>query len=395
MVTVPSANVSTRKHLKNTPIINFRIVNLDAGQYRRQIEHFEYYWGLQKGDIDLASPMNHIELRSDMIKKLHEGEWTFMPTAATLDKMFKLAEHNSNTAVGSRKNCLIEFPDQEYEYDVVPLGMIEHGRTILYVHDGARATAYRAPYSDFPRIRTRAHPYFVSFMASENLDENAPLVMPIEKAKPLANSVGRIVSCWIKEPPSAFLIGQDVWKPHRHPLSDDGEETCVALQDSSQGNAPLKRLRKTTHAPCAQPKTVVCHKPYARYGKRPLRTRGSALPCSRVVLSGEGSNHYDLADLRGWVDKASREATRRATSWPAGWLTQESRRDAVLAQYRTESVRDAEDALHPQSTYNGGGLVLGDGQDRSRFSSNNWAMRAHDVCLWTLKNPYVGIKHLQ
>ena len=25
-----------------------------------QIEHFEYYWGLQKGDLDLGSPLNHI-----------------------------------------------------------------------------------------------------------------------------------------------------------------------------------------------------------------------------------------------------------------------------------------------------------------------------------------------
>ena len=39
----------------------------------------------------------------------------------------------------------------------------------------------------------------------------------------------RIVSCWMKEPPEEWYMGADVWKPHRHPLGDDGGEARASL----------------------------------------------------------------------------------------------------------------------------------------------------------------------
>ena len=53
--------------------------------------------------------------------------------------------------------------------------------------------------------------------------------MPEKKGRALMTSVGRIVECWVKTPSEEFLIGPDVWKPHRHPLSDDGAEVRAAL----------------------------------------------------------------------------------------------------------------------------------------------------------------------
>ncbi|TRM63429.1 hypothetical protein BD626DRAFT_271730 [Schizophyllum amplum] len=55
----------------------------------RQIHHIEYYWGLQKGDLSLGSPLNHVELRSDMAEKLYDLGWVLMPTQ-TLPSIIRL-----------------------------------------------------------------------------------------------------------------------------------------------------------------------------------------------------------------------------------------------------------------------------------------------------------------
>ncbi|KAI5886897.1 uncharacterized protein SCHCODRAFT_0237694 [Schizophyllum commune H4-8] len=362
------------------------------------IEHFEYYWGMQKGELDLESPLNHIELRLDMSERLRSGDWTLIPTPETLGSMLRMAEYNKTAPIHARKHYLLEFPAQEYEYDVIPLCMLEEKPPTLYVHGGARPKTYRPPYKDLPRIRSSAHPFFVVWVASEQIDMNASSYLPEEDAQRLTDALGDIVDCWDKQPPEAFLIGPDVWKQHRHPLSDDGQEADAALRDSRKDNVLIaSNTRKTTRAPCRQPKTVAKAKPYARYDDRRAADRGSALPRPGIqsVERPEGYIAYDLPDLRTWNDRARIESTSTSLSWSSTWLHDEAASDDVLARYRRESARDAEDALHPQSTINGGGLVLGRGEDRSRFSSNNWAMRACGVCLWTLDNPYDVIKEIQ
>ncbi|KAL1660591.1 hypothetical protein GGF50DRAFT_130162 [Schizophyllum commune] len=363
-----------KNSLQNNPIVTHRIIDLDAGQYRRQIEYFEYYWGMEKGDLNLDSQMNHIE--------------------HTLDSMYELAQYNATAPLEARKCFLDAFPVKEYEYDVVPLRMLTKKRATLYAHGGAHLRAFQAPFENFPRIKSRAHPFFVIFMASERLDATAICVMPTDRAKLLIRAAGRIVDQWSDEPPSAFLIGRDVWKQHRHPLSDDGQEARTALENSRAVNFSPVRLRRSTRAPCRQQKVATSSKPYTRYDFRPAHARGSAL--SRPGLeSGEEDARvmYDIADLRAWVDKIERR--RGASTWPANWIDKEAADDDMLARYRRESVRDADDALHPQTTYNGGGVILGVSQDRSRFSSNNWAMRAFETCLWTPGNPYDEIDRPQ
>ncbi|KAI5826234.1 hypothetical protein K523DRAFT_375153 [Schizophyllum commune Tattone D] len=361
MNAISSSSLSTRRSVKNSPII----------------EHFEYYWGMERGDLSLDSQMNHIKLRSDMVQGLRDSNWVFMPTQDTLQAMYELVQYNMTAPVEARKRFLDVFPDKEYEYDVIPLCMNLKKRAALYAHGGTHIKAFQAPFADLPRIKSRAHPFFVVFMSSELLDGCAVHVLPMDRADLLMCSAGRIVSCWMKEPPAAFLVGPDVWKQHRHPLSDDGQEARTALGDSRKVNVSPMRLRRSTRAPCRQQKVAASVKPYARYDVRPTRTRGSALPRSGFE-SGEEDDHlaYDIADLRAWVDKVERR--RGASSWPATWIDKEAADDDMLACYRRESARDADDALHPKTTHSGGGVALV-GHDRSRYSSNNWAMRTCDT----------------
>ncbi|KAI4521686.1 hypothetical protein K525DRAFT_247570 [Schizophyllum commune Loenen D] len=96
MSVVVSQNISTCKEMQDLPVTNFRLVDLDPGIYRRQIEHFEYYWGLEKGQVDLSSPVNHVELRQDMAEKLEECDWVLMPTQETIRMVHALAEYNTS-----------------------------------------------------------------------------------------------------------------------------------------------------------------------------------------------------------------------------------------------------------------------------------------------------------
>ncbi|KAL1756885.1 hypothetical protein FB107DRAFT_289775 [Schizophyllum commune] len=378
MSSIPSEAISTCQSMRS-PVVNHRLVALDEGAYRRQIEHFEYHWGMQKGELDLHSPLNHIQLREDMVSSLNDLEWILMPTKATLNAMYRMAEYNQSADIHSRKHFLTEFPEEEYEYDFVPLYYLKH-RHALYVDRGSTVKPCRAPYRTLPRIRSRAHPFFVAFLADCQLDRCAAIVMPEAKARLLMRSVGRIVCCWMAEPPSEFLNGREaIWRTHRHPLSDDGRDTCPPLQNSTRGNdAPGVRTRSMTRAPCRQAKTrAAAPKPYARLNPRPARDRGSALP-----RPGRDSDDEDEQDSF-WEPWAIRE-------WRANILARapqlppdaKSRRDDMLARYRREPPRDARDALDPDnSNFCSSGLIIGNGVDWSGYSSNNWAKHIYNKCL--------------
>ncbi|KAL1713960.1 hypothetical protein EV715DRAFT_210573 [Schizophyllum commune] len=397
MASILSDAFSTNKKIHGCPVVNHTILDLDPGQYRRQIEHYEYYWGLEKGDINLESPLNHIQLRADMSERLKKREWVFMPTPDTLKAIHCMAVHNKTASIHERRHCLRELPAQEYEYDFVPLHLLDcGGHPPLYVKHGRSSRAIRAPYTSMPRIRSQAHPLFVIFMASRILNSSCALVMPEDQAKALMSPLSKIILCWLNEPPEEWYMGADVWRPHRHPLSDDGCEVRTTLCASRKGNVAQEgKVRRSTRAPCRQPKTKAraTSKPYARLDARHPSQRTSALPYPGVESGDdlEGGMARDRADIIAWIDDAassqvggvaSRRRTRASCSWPSTWLEAEEKEDAELASYRRERARDADNALNPTTNVLlSSGLIIGNGIDWSGYSSNNWAYRIHGVCL--------------
>ncbi|KAL1734980.1 hypothetical protein EV714DRAFT_268251 [Schizophyllum commune] len=394
MTVINSDAFSTARETHEYSIVNHRIVDLDQGQYRRQIEHFEYYWGLQKGDIDLESPLNHMQLRADMSERLRKREWVCMPTPQTLRAICEMAQHNKIAGSHERRHCLEELPSQDHEYDFVPLHLLDcGGHPPLYVKHGRSTRAIRAPYNSMPRIRSQAHPLFVLFMASQILNCTGALVMPEDQAKALMSPLARIILCWINEPPEEWYMGADVWRPHRHPLSDDGCEVRATLCTLRKGNATQEgKVRRSTRAPCRQSKTKVttASKPYARLDVCHPSKRTSTLPYPGVKSGDdlEGSVSRDPLEVRAWVDDlattgaAPRRRTRASSSWSSTWLEAEEKEDAELASYRRECARDADNALNPTTNVLlSSGLIISNGIDWSGYSSNNWAYRIHGVCL--------------
>ena len=87
------------------------------------MEHFEYYWGLRKGELDLATSLNHVErelhvsgrtrealltlssiVRSDMAELFREGAWTLVHTKQVLNKISTLGDANSNVRNARLRN---------------------------------------------------------------------------------------------------------------------------------------------------------------------------------------------------------------------------------------------------------------------------------------------------
>ena len=85
------------------------------------MEHFEYYWGLGKGELSLDTELNHIQrvvnrlahlilsdssfvVRQDMADKLDCQEWAIMPSQDALDAMVALSKYNASQAVNARRH---------------------------------------------------------------------------------------------------------------------------------------------------------------------------------------------------------------------------------------------------------------------------------------------------
>ncbi|KAL1742951.1 hypothetical protein HDZ31DRAFT_42111 [Schizophyllum fasciatum] len=382
MSAVPSDAISTVNNLRDCAVVSKRLVALDQGQYRRQIQHFEYYWGLRKGEIDLASPLNHILLREDMAKRLDDIGWTILPTPETLEAMYRMAQHNQSSGMHSRRNLMEEISGQEFEYDFVPLHILDHRRLPLYVDYGTSIKSLRKPFKSMPRIKSSAHPLFVLFMTFDQLNLSAAVVMPVKQAKAMLMSVGRIVWCWVKEPPAEFLVGPGIAARHRHPLSDAGCEDAPVPRGAKRNSTSSKpRVRKVTQAPCKQRKAAAAAKPYARLDPRPPRARKSALPIAGVE-SDDDRLPYPTPDLRAWLVAVTSSGDDSAAPRGPSWSEGEAGHDDMLTRYRAERTRDADNALDPlTNVLMRSGLIFGDGLDWSAYSSNNWAKRIHGVCL--------------
>ncbi|KAL1742938.1 hypothetical protein HDZ31DRAFT_83781 [Schizophyllum fasciatum] len=382
---VDSHFVSTCQNMNDVPVINYRLVDLDAGRYRRQLEYFEYHWGLKRGDLDLTTPLNHIMLRKDMAERMNDEGWILMPTKDTMGALLSLAEHNSSTSLSDRKAYTAYLPETEYEYEFVPLYMKERDRPRLYISDGATTKVFRAPYSRMPRIKARTHPLYVIFRANRAFSLH--ISKPRTKARLLGDATFDIVHHWTQCPPIEFLVGPNVWKEHRHPLSDDGSVVRDSLHTPVLERRSAYPTRNATKAPCRQARSnctrtsIYGHVPRAikRTCTQPHPQSGSSRlsDCSCDV---RGPDDH----VRGWVATVSGDSMDAPpASHSAKGLDQQ------LAHYQKETARDPRNALRVSLRYNVGGLVSRARApgDYSTFSSNDWARYLHRTCLWSSQPP--------
>ncbi|KAL1754383.1 hypothetical protein FB107DRAFT_291709 [Schizophyllum commune] len=387
---IPSTSMSTQENMDALPIVNYRLVDFDTSLYRRQVEHFEYYWGLQKGELDLDTPFNHIQLRSDMAKRLDENEWTIVPTKRTINAIIALSDFNKTADVHKRRRFTEVLPEQEYEYDFVPLHITQGDRPSMYLKRGSTTRTINKAYSKMPRIKSRAHPLFVVFRTDRDI-LSAYYTISKSKKDRLRDMTHAVLFRWQDCPPIEFLVGPDVWAKHRHPWSDDGSVARAQLSTCKPPPAkkPARAVRKSTRAPSPQHKTPQARPSVYDYARRPPPCPNSpVLPRStRASSSGSSASDADVefsaADLQDWLNSVKPEPK------PKRAFPSSPRRDAVLARYRKEPARSPANALRVSLLLVLGGLVAegSDGTNREVYTSNDWATIVHRTCLWSSNPP--------
>ncbi|TRM63440.1 hypothetical protein BD626DRAFT_402240 [Schizophyllum amplum] len=374
-IPIASSTISFQRDFKNVPLVDYRLMDFDAGRFRRQLHHFEYYWGLQKGEASLESSLNHIQLRSDMAASMDLRQWTLMPTKETLETVLALSEHNRTQEGHARRRYTEDLPETEYEYEFVPL-FTQQEQSTLYVNNGLATRAVRAPYTRMPRIKSRAHPLFVIFRSHQIL--MLFLYATGSKEEQLALTVSEIIYAWTEPPPPEFFVDRDLWKAHRHPLSDDGSVVHEAIYAAKtcrtrKGQPPV---RKSTKAPCPQPKR---RSPRHVVYERILRS-SPTLSIAGSSNSSDDDSFY-VPDPREWIETVNSEKNSTCDT-PIDVVN-----DRQLAAYRKENARDAKNVLRLHDTHDRRGIIIGAGDDHSGYTSNDWARYKYGTCLSSSKQP--------
>ena len=105
----------------------------------------------------------------------------------------------------------------------------------------------------------------------------------------------------------------------------------------------------------------------------------SALPLYRLSGHTESSSGLSEPELHDWMETARDQASMPPDS---------AADDRLLVEYQKERARDPDNALRLRNVYDLGGVITGPrGSDRSRYSSNDWAMHVFHTCLWTHRPP--------
>ncbi|KAF9263972.1 hypothetical protein L218DRAFT_958802 [Marasmius fiardii PR-910] len=120
---------------------------------------FEFALGFERrGQMDLDTPYNKIQLRSSMIKLLHTNAWALLPTLKVMKDVKKFHRANLECPVNERK-----FYTDEYEYVLHP---IEMDVELAIISGNGERQPFQHPYNDLPHFRSNAHPLHVIMNAS-------------------------------------------------------------------------------------------------------------------------------------------------------------------------------------------------------------------------------------
>ncbi|KAF9263933.1 hypothetical protein L218DRAFT_987309 [Marasmius fiardii PR-910] len=125
---------------------------------------FEFALGFERrGQMDLDTPYNKIQLRSSMIKLLRTNAWALLPTMKVMEEVKKYHRANLECPMNERKFYTDVFPVREYEYVLHP---IEIDVELAIISRNGERQTFQHPYTDLPHFRSNAHPLHVIMNAS-------------------------------------------------------------------------------------------------------------------------------------------------------------------------------------------------------------------------------------
>ncbi|KAL1695884.1 hypothetical protein GGG16DRAFT_86244 [Schizophyllum commune] len=382
--TVPLSSVALSPNIADIPVVEHIPVKFNKELDYQYMWTLEWNWGLPRGQLPLESSLNRLEMRSDMLQPLRELDWMLMPTSETLNKMIRLLKHNARAKASSRKDIMKVLSAHEHEYELRYMRVREGAeQPTIYVRNGTAAPdAFEYPYHGLPKVTSRAHPLFVTYMV-----ERATMhgIHPVNDRdlKALHIATANVARLWLNEPPTEFKYGPDFPSEHRHPISVAGLNF----------RRPARKICKTDDSPieekdkgCSSNSDSRSTPTSTSLGKRKRDTAddgGSPRLSPRALASASDKCLYDDHDaLRAWADSAEfGDPNLRSTS-PS--LTEEA--DAALSRYTQESFRSPRHVMRSGRRLPEVSFPIYQERDSSRFSSTQWAEWKYHILLWGTRN---------
>ncbi|KAJ3990634.1 hypothetical protein F5050DRAFT_1716741, partial [Lentinula boryana] len=135
------------------PIQSFRLF---TGIFYCEITELEFYWGLEKGELDLWSPLN---LRADVGRLILSWELALVPTNEVMHTILYIAKDNRKRNLDQRRRCFEVLPPGEYEYSLVPVQKIPPSLFLLKDHSTSPEKLEIVP-PHYPKVKLNVHPVF-------------------------------------------------------------------------------------------------------------------------------------------------------------------------------------------------------------------------------------------
>ncbi|KAJ3968863.1 hypothetical protein EV361DRAFT_951962 [Lentinula raphanica] len=205
------------------PIQNFRLF---TGPFHAQATDLEFFWGLEKGELDLWSPLNCISVRADVARLFLDWELGLIPSHNVLKTLADTIEENIDSPIDQRRCCFEVLPPGEYEYDLVPLQK-DSPCHLFVIGDGSNPSQQLdLDLPHFPRVRLNVHPAFAFVHAAYQLypsvHENRQYYRPMAWLS--------ILCC--ERASREFRARPDVRVLPRHVLGQEDDQNSSEFDDS-------------------------------------------------------------------------------------------------------------------------------------------------------------------
>ncbi|KAJ7574267.1 hypothetical protein C8J56DRAFT_468736 [Mycena floridula] len=282
------------------PLEEITLIPLDYKAQVNKIHSIEFFWGIPKDSLNLDCPLNRLSVRSDLKQLLLRGQCALVPKLADLREMDIAQEKNAQCALSERQSYLTQFPHESSELRLFSLSKSIRPFYVRRIDESGQSTYEPFDIDDWensPCIKATAHPFFITYFAHESLI----LAKPSSNAPP--NTYGLALSVWLQWTnacPKSFIAVPDVWKEHRHPLSDNG--SCVRRRlkarepeiRSCEDSAAIASGSETSQR--LSEENLQSHQSNFRPAKRPRDSASSvseSRPCKRLcsdAVFNEGSS---------------------------------------------------------------------------------------------------------
>ncbi|KAF8434154.1 hypothetical protein L210DRAFT_3649327 [Boletus edulis BED1] len=354
----------------------------------------EYVWEEGYLQLNVDSKRNLLHLRADWHRLFDTSEWMLVPQGDVIQKLKEFyLEKKCKT-----KDLAKLFAKKSYRYYVLPSPTLKEPICRWPDVNGDNHVTLFPPFADLGLLESHIHPQFVIFNTGQKLrdlpvDDILQMVsflqemlLPEDRVPNMLNDMLRLYRAWTKANIPADYCNLTGTSKRTRPPAEGGQD------DRSQHDPPPKRegLRSATRSQGQGSQGAADR--YAGGQQRailPFRPPEDSEDDSSSIT--DDTVVEDDTDWIEYIHTWQKESDGVAGKWESGEL--HDSRDEQLTAYSDEHARTPPSPGVWDSWKPTWGSPSRDPKisDRSRFSSNDWAVFKNDVYLTRLEYPQVDL----